>query len=74
MGAVGMLMQVGAATTLKFCPPANATVYQGVRVVLKFMDATPERLNEQSPASVAMRALEEDVLHVAGVPVLRRNV
>jgi len=47
MGAVSMLMQLGATTTLKFCPPANATVYQGVRVVLKFMDATPERLNEQ---------------------------
>jgi hypothetical protein len=46
MGTVFTLMQLGP-TTLNICPPPSSTNYQGIRVVLKFIDDKPERLNEE---------------------------
>jgi hypothetical protein len=46
MGTVFTLMQLGP-TALGFCPPSSSTNYQGVRVVLKFVEDKPERLNEE---------------------------
>jgi hypothetical protein len=56
MGTVFTLMQLGPA--IKVCPPSNSTNYQGVRVVLKFMDDRPERLNEEF-VGLAVDALQK---------------
>jgi hypothetical protein len=45
MGTVFALMQLAQAISV--CPPPSSTNYQGVRVVLKFIDDKPERLNEE---------------------------
>lgn len=56
MGTVFTLMQLAEAISV--CPPPSSTNYQGVRVVLKFIDDKPERLNDEFVA-LAIDALRK---------------
>jgi Rap1a immunity proteins len=58
MGTVATVMQLGPHALNSICPPPNATNYQAVRVVVKFMDDTPERLDGEF-VGIAIAALQK---------------
>jgi Ssp1 endopeptidase immunity protein Rap1a len=60
LGAVFGLMGAGRhmKPELSFCPPPNASVAQGTRVVVKYMEAHPEQLHSTLNVLIA-DALQE---------------
>ena len=61
LGAVYALLNVSRALTepLKFCPPSNAQPDQGVRVVVTYIEKSPERAHDDFTvlALEALRAM-----------------
>jgi hypothetical protein len=48
IGAISSLLYVGSSLSepIRFCPPSGVSINQAARVIMKFLDAKPEKLHE----------------------------